>query len=99
MHTYTYTHAKINVLGLFCFETGFLCSPGCPGIGSVDQANLKFRDPPASAPQVLRSKACVTTGDWWGWGVVCFKTGSHYAALTGLELREYAFLLASPSLK
>jgi hypothetical protein len=37
-----------------------LCSPGCPGTHSVDQAGLKLRNPPASASQVLGSKACAT---------------------------------------
>jgi hypothetical protein len=39
------------------FETGFLCSPGCPGTHSVDQAGLELRNPPASASQVLELKA------------------------------------------
>ncbi|GAB1291456.1 Caprin-2 [Apodemus speciosus] len=30
-----------------------LCSPGCPGTHSVDQAGLELRNPPASASQVL----------------------------------------------
>jgi hypothetical protein len=38
-----------------------LCSPGCPGTHSVDQAGLGLRNPPASASQVLGSKACATT--------------------------------------
>ena len=38
-----------------------LCSPGCPGTHFVDQAGLKLRNPPASAPQVLGLKACATT--------------------------------------
>jgi hypothetical protein len=38
-----------------------LCSPGCPGTHSVDQAGLKLRNPPASASQVLGLKACATT--------------------------------------
>jgi hypothetical protein len=37
-----------------------LCSPGCPGTHSVDQAGLKLRNPPASAPQVLGLKVCTT---------------------------------------
>jgi hypothetical protein len=45
--------------------TEFLCSPDCPGTCSVDQADLKLRDPPASAPapasQVLGVKARATT--------------------------------------
>jgi hypothetical protein len=44
---------------LFCFETGY--SPGCPGTHFVDQAGLKFRNPPASASRVLALKACATT--------------------------------------
>jgi hypothetical protein len=35
----------------------FLCSPGCPGTHSVAQAGLELRNPPASASQVLGSKA------------------------------------------
>jgi hypothetical protein len=48
---------------LFCFfrDRVSLCSPGCPGTHSVDQAGLKLRNPPASASQVLGLKACVTT--------------------------------------
>jgi hypothetical protein len=38
-----------------------LCSPGCPGTHSVDQAGLELRNPPASAYQVLGLKACTTT--------------------------------------
>jgi hypothetical protein len=38
-----------------------LCSPGCPGTHSVDQAGLELRNPPASASQVLGLKACDTT--------------------------------------
>ncbi|GAB1302668.1 NADH dehydrogenase [Apodemus speciosus] len=38
-----------------------LCSPGCPGTYSVDQAGLKLRNPPASASRVLGLKTCTTT--------------------------------------
>ncbi|GAB1294975.1 MFS-type transporter SLC18B1 [Apodemus speciosus] len=38
-----------------------LCSFGCPGTHSVDQAGLKLRNPPASASQVLGFQACATT--------------------------------------
>jgi hypothetical protein len=55
----------IKMLGVFSFffspETGFLCSPGCPGTHFVDQAGLELRDPPASASQVLGLKVCTTT--------------------------------------
>jgi hypothetical protein len=37
-----------------------LCSPGCTGTHSVDQAGLELRDPPASVSQVLGLKACAT---------------------------------------
>jgi hypothetical protein len=43
------------------FKLGFLCSPGCPGAHSVDQAGLELRNPPAYASQVLGLKACATT--------------------------------------
>jgi hypothetical protein len=36
-----------------------LCSPGCPGTHSVDQAVFELRNLPAS--QVLGLKACATT--------------------------------------
>jgi hypothetical protein len=38
-----------------------LCSPGCPGTHSVDQAGLKLRNPPASVSQMLGLKVCATT--------------------------------------
>jgi hypothetical protein len=38
-----------------------LCSPGCPGAHSVDQAGLELRNLPASASRVLGLKACTTT--------------------------------------
>jgi hypothetical protein len=37
-----------------------LCSRGCPGTHSVDQAGLELRNLPASASRVLRLKACTT---------------------------------------
>jgi hypothetical protein len=38
-----------------------LCSTGCSGTHSVDQAGLELRNPPTSASQVLGLKACATT--------------------------------------
>jgi hypothetical protein len=51
---------------LFCFVFVFrdkvsLCSPGCSGSHSVDQAGLELRNPPASASGVLGLKAWATT--------------------------------------
>jgi hypothetical protein len=48
---------------LFCFvfrDRVSLCSPGCPGTYSVDQAGLKLRNSPASPSQVLGLKVCTT---------------------------------------
>jgi hypothetical protein len=54
-----------NLLFIFFFlfsqDRVSLCSPGCPGTHSVDQAGLELRNPPASASQVLGLKACATT--------------------------------------
>jgi hypothetical protein len=50
------------IIIIWFFETGFpLCSPGCPGTHSVDQAGFEIRNLPASASQVLGLKACTTT--------------------------------------
>jgi hypothetical protein len=48
---------------LFCFFRNrvSLCSPGCPGTHSIDQAGLELRNPPASASHMLRLKVCATT--------------------------------------
>jgi hypothetical protein len=40
-----------------------LCSPGCSGTHSVDQAGLELRNLPASASQVLGLKVCATMPD------------------------------------
>jgi hypothetical protein len=48
------------LLFLFFRDRVSLCSPGCPGTHSVDQAGLELRNPPASASRVLRSKACLS---------------------------------------
>jgi hypothetical protein len=45
----------------FFWDRVSLCSPGCPGTHSVDQAGLELRNPPASASRVLGLKACATT--------------------------------------
>jgi hypothetical protein len=56
-----------NILKIFFFfllvfrDRVSLCSPGCPGTHSVDQAGLELRNPPASASQVLGLKVCTTT--------------------------------------
>jgi hypothetical protein len=49
---------------LFCFvfrDRVSLCSPGCPGTHSVNQAGLELRNLPASASQVLGLMAWATT--------------------------------------
>ena len=45
-------------------ETGFLCVALAileTGTSSIDQAGLEYRDPPASASQVLGLMVCATT--------------------------------------
>jgi hypothetical protein len=71
LHTHTNTHPPLENLRiflfcfvLFCFvfrDRVSLCSPGCPGTHSVDQAGLELRNPPASASWVLGLKVCATT--------------------------------------
>ena len=46
----------------FFWDRVSLCSSGCPGTHSVEQAALELRNLPASASQVLGSKVCATTG-------------------------------------
>jgi hypothetical protein len=46
---------------LFVLDRVSLYSPGCPGTHFVDQADLKLRNLPASASQVLGLKVCATT--------------------------------------
>lgn len=50
-----------SLVGVVFQDRVSLCSPGCPGTHSVDQAGLKLRNPPASASQVLGLKVCATT--------------------------------------
>jgi hypothetical protein len=45
----------------FSWDRVSLCSPGCPGTHSVDQAGLEPRNLPASASHVLRLKVCANT--------------------------------------
>ena len=53
---------KNNIFFVFLFQDKvFLCNLGCPGTRSVDQVGLKFRDPPASAPEELRLEMYTTT--------------------------------------
>jgi hypothetical protein len=58
---FPFIHLKIIFFFLVFQDRVSLCSPGCPGTHSVDQAGLKLRDPPASASQVLGLKAHATT--------------------------------------
>jgi hypothetical protein len=54
--------------GLVFRDRVSLYSPGCPGTYSVDQAGIEFRNPPASASQVLGLKVCATTA----WSEACY---------------------------
>ena len=59
------TEIKIHTFLFVCLfvfgDRVSLCSPGCPGTHSVDQAGLELRNWPASASQVLGLQACTTT--------------------------------------
>ena len=66
LHTVLSNRARTFILGVFgffwFFKTGFLYSfVACTGTCSVYQAGLKLRDLCASASQMLRLKASVTT--------------------------------------
>jgi hypothetical protein len=52
---YSFIHSFIHSILGFSSRVS-LCSPGCPGTRSVDQAGLELRIPPASASQVLGLK-------------------------------------------
>jgi hypothetical protein len=66
VYIYTYICVCVCVcVCVFVFVFDFrdrvsLCSPGCPGTHSVDQAGLELKNPPASASQVLGLKAYTT---------------------------------------
>jgi hypothetical protein len=51
-----------------------LCSPGCPGTHSIDQAGLELRNLPASVSQVLGLKTCTTTpaSNYFSWKSVSY---------------------------
>jgi hypothetical protein len=51
----------VGWFGLVFRDRVSLCSPGCPGTHSVDQAGLELRNSPASASLVLGLKVCATT--------------------------------------
>jgi hypothetical protein len=58
---------------LFFRDRVSLCSLGCPGTHSVDQAGLELRNLPASASQVLGLKACATTAQLrFLYDIICF---------------------------
>jgi hypothetical protein len=69
-----------------------VCSLGCPGTHSVDQAGLELRNPPASASQVLGLKACAT---------MPIETGSHTeeGLVLVLNLGLFCFALFFPELR
>jgi hypothetical protein len=86
IHSFKF-HCSIFVcLGVFFvvvfWDRVSLCSPGCPGAHSVDQAGFKLRDPPASATWVLGLKACA------------FTPGFHYSILKN---KTSLFILCLPS--
>jgi hypothetical protein len=62
-----------------------LCSPGCPGTHSVDQAGLEIRNPSDTASQVLGLKVCATTAQF----VIIFDNCvTHRLSLSHVPLRK-----------
>ena len=67
-----------------------LCSSGCPGTHSVEQADLEVRNPPASASGVLGLKAWATMlGLPWFYSSVMF-----YFMREALELKPRTSYIA-----
>jgi hypothetical protein len=81
---------------LVFWDMVFLYSPGCPGTHSVDQTNLKLRNPPAFASQGLGlKKVCATTARqplwlYWNKFSLCCPAcpGTHCIDYVALELRH-----------
>jgi hypothetical protein len=57
---------------LYYFETVSLCTPGFPGIFSVDQGGLEFRDLSASASQELGLKVGAMCNPFFTFYVVIY---------------------------
>jgi hypothetical protein len=53
-------HTLLFFFALVFRDRVSLCSPGCPGTHSVDQAGLELRNPPASASQVRHQHPATT---------------------------------------
>jgi hypothetical protein len=60
-HALTFCLFGLVWFGFVFWDRVSLCSPGCPGTHSVDQAGLELRNLPASASRVLGLKAHTTT--------------------------------------
>ena len=99
---YTLVFLFLSFLFLFCFWFGLvfwdrvsLCSPGCPGTHSVDQAGLELRNPPACASRVLGLKACAITPIWssfflsFRWSVNCILGIRSFWVNTHFSLSAY----------
>ena len=59
------------------FETGSLCIALLSWNPCVDQDDIEPRDLPASAPRVLRSKACIITA-WWLFLILAGRLDSYW---------------------
>jgi hypothetical protein len=73
---------------LFFQDRLSLCSSGCPGTHSVDQAGLELRNLPASAFQVLGLKACATIASLNFFLRHGFALNSELTDWTGLDGRQ-----------
>jgi hypothetical protein len=64
----------IIMIGLFQ-DSISLCSAGCPGTYSVDQAGLEHRDLPASAFPVVGLRVCTATAELIIYFILLFNFG------------------------
>jgi hypothetical protein len=77
------------MMSFFFRDRVSLCSPGCPGTHSVDQAGLELGNPPASASQVLGLKACAPTARLYD---VIFKEVNNTSLWKGTTFLHLSFL-------
>jgi len=80
---------SVFLFGWFFWDRVSLCSPGCPGTHSADQAGLELSSPPPSKLN-FKLKVQVPGG---GWGPVgCWSTGVGHSEASGVRRGEWGVL-------